>query len=290
MPGLALPRNLVTAARREGRAGWLDTLPAKVVELEQRWSISVGPPFQPGGLTAWVAPAQDGDGRDLVVKLAWRHPETDHEPDALRLWSGHGAVHLYTVEESDDTVALLLERCRTGSTLATRPEPEQDQVIAELLPRLWQRPPAGHRFRPLRVMCEQWAQEFEAKTQSGRSVLDAGLARAGIALFRSLPDSADEARVLCTDLHAGNVLAAQREPWLVIDPNPYVGDPTYDVLQHMLNCPGRLRADPGGLARRMAELTGLDPQRLELWLFARCVQESPNWPRLASVARRIAPR
>ncbi len=53
--------------------------------------------------------------------------------------------------------------------------------------------------------------------------------------------------LLATDLHAGNVLRAEREPWLVIDPKPFVGDPTYDALQHMLNCDDRLRADPVGL-------------------------------------------
>ena len=44
-------------------------------------------------------------------------------------------------------------------------------------------------------------------------------------LFTSLPGTADRRVLLCTDLHAGNVLAAQRRPWLVIDPKPYVGDP-----------------------------------------------------------------
>jgi streptomycin 6-kinase len=39
------------------------------------------------------------------------------------------------------------------------------------------------------------------------------------------------------------VLAARRELWLMIDPKPYVGDPTYDVPQHMVNCDARLRAD-----------------------------------------------
>ncbi len=34
---------------------------------------------------------------------------------------------------------------------------------------------------------------------------------------------------------------------------------------------------------------GLDPQRVLLWLFARCVQESPQWPPLAAVARSLAP-
>ena len=95
--------------------------------------------------------------------------------------------------------------------------------------------------------------------------------------------------LLCTDLHADNVLAAEREPWLVIDPKPYVGDPTYDPLQHLLNCENRLLADPRGLARRMADLLDLDGERLLLWLFARCVQESPDWPVLGEVARRVAP-
>jgi streptomycin 6-kinase len=63
----------------------------------------------------------------------------------------------------------------------------------------------------------------------------------------------------------------------------------YDPLQHMLNCGERLHSDPHGFTRRMAGLLDLDPDRLLLWLFARCVQESPDWPALADVARRIAP-
>jgi streptomycin 6-kinase len=31
---------------------------------------------------------------------------------------------------------------------------------------------------------------------------------------------------------------------VVIDPKPYVGDRTYDALQHMLNCTERLTRDP----------------------------------------------
>ena len=75
----------------------------------------------------------------------------------------------------------------------------------------------------------------------------------------------------------------------MIDPKPYVGDPAYDVVQHLLNCPARLTADPLGLVARLADLLDLDPERLRLWLFARCVQESPDWPNLADIARRLAP-
>ncbi|MGH9184318.1 MAG: aminoglycoside phosphotransferase family protein [Acidimicrobiales bacterium] len=94
---------------------------------------------------------------------------------------------------------------------------------------------------------------------------------------------------MCTDLHAGNVLAAERKPWLAIDPKPYVGDPTYDPLQPLLNCHERLRADPHGLAHGMADLLELDREPLLLWVFARCVQDSPDWPELADIARQLAP-
>jgi streptomycin 6-kinase len=188
------------------------------------------------------------------------------------------------------TSALLLERCHPGIALGqVLPEPEQDEVVAALLQRLWSAPADGYPFRRLQVMCDAWAAEFEDRL-SASVWLDPGLARAGIELFRSLPATAERQVLLCTDLHAGNVLAAQREPWLAIDPKPYVGDPTYDVLQHLLNCEERLVVDPAGLAMRLADLLGLDSDRLIAWLFARCVQESIDQPVLAEVAARIAPR
>ena len=277
------------AAKQDGREAWLATLPIAVAELAEHWSLTVGPPFQPGGQTAWVAPVQDAAGTNMVMKVGWRHPEALHEAEGLRAWGGRGAVRLYATEALGDTVGLLLEVCEPGTPLASRPEPEQDLVVSELLRRLWILPPPGHPFRSLQVMCDQWADEFEMKVAAGRSSLDPGLAREGIGLLRSLPATAEREVLLCTDLHAENVLAAEREPWLVIDPKPYVGDPTYDPLQHMLNCGERLRTEPLGLIARLAALLDLDRERLVLWLFARCVQESPDWPLVADVARRLAP-
>jgi streptomycin 6-kinase len=216
---LRLPRNLVDAADRDGRQAWLATLPDIVRGLEKQWSLTIGPPFQPGGQTAWVGPARDPSRRELVLKVMWRHPEAAHEADGLRVWDGDGAVRLQAVEDFAETQALLLERCLPGTPLAGRPEPEQDVVIASLLPRLWREPP----------------------------------------------------------------------PWLMIAPKPHVGDPTYDVLQHMLNCGERLQANPRRLAGRMADLACLDAERVLLWLFAHCVQESADWPDLALVARRLDP-
>jgi streptomycin 6-kinase len=282
-----LPRNLIADDRRQG---WLAALPGIVNDLVDRWSLDeVGAPFQPGGQTAWVAPVRVGANFDRVLKVGWRHPEAVHEAAGLSAWEGQGSVRLYAAAEFDETIALLLERCVPGTSLAGQPEPDQDLVIAGLLRRLWIEPPPTALFRPLQVMCDEWAAAFEQKVENGGGTDDAGMSREGIRLFRSLPATAERNVLLCTDLHAGNVLTAEREPWLVIDPKPYIGDPTYDVLQHMLNCEERLRADPHGLALRVADLLDLDPERLVLWLFARCVQESPDSPILAEVARRIAP-
>jgi streptomycin 6-kinase len=283
-----LPRNLRDAAIAEGRADWLDTVPSTVAALTERWSLSVAEPFQPGGQTAWVAPARSVQFGPVVLKVAWRHPEADHEADGLEQWNGGGAVRLHASDERDDTIALLLERCVPGISLASRPEAEQDTVIAGLLPRLWREPDPEHRFRPLQVMCDRWADQYE-RNPPPRRPLDPGIANAGVTLFRTLPVSSERSVLLSTDLHAGNVLAAEREPWLAIDPKPYIGDPTYDALQHILNCDRRLAADPRGFADQIAEQLALDTDRLLLWLFARCVIESVEWPALADVARRIAP-
>jgi len=79
--------------------------------------------------------------------------------------------------------------------------------------------------------------------------------------------------LLATDLHAGNVLRAQREPWLVIDPKPFVGDPAYDVTQHLLNCEGRLLNDSSTVIGHLSDLLCLDSRRIKLWLFARLAAE-----------------
>lgn len=274
--------------------GWIANLPALLAEVSERWSLEIGAPYEPGGMCSWVAPAQDKHGTALALKLGIRHYEAEHEIDALRFWNGGGAVKLYDASTTDDTHALLLERCVPGVSLKTTlPEEAQDEVIAGLLRRLHKEPPPGHPFRPLQSMCDEWGAEFAKNAQRYPDKVDAGLVRAGLEIFRSYAATADRHVLLCTDLHGDNVLAAQREPWLAIDPKPYVGDPAYDAAQHMLNCPERLEAAPHALCQRMADRMGLEKERVQTWLFARCVQESYNnepWTqRLAALAPRIAP-
>jgi streptomycin 6-kinase len=284
MPALLARRSAGDPSRRD----WLARLPGFAADIARRWSLDLGEPFQPGGQCAWVAPARAASGARLVLKIGWLHPEAMREADGLRFWAGNGVVHLHAADQRGDAIALLLERCEPGTQLARLPEPDQDPVLCGILRRMWREPAAGHRFSSLAAMCGDWADDFEADHATRPLPLDPGLVRAGLELFRRLPESADRQVVLATDLHAENILAAEREPWLAIDPKPHVGDPTYDVLQHLINCE-RLTTDPVGLATRLAEALDQDPQRLLLWLFARCVLAVRERPALAAVVVRLAP-
>jgi streptomycin 6-kinase len=295
MRSFSIPRCLAeTAAREPGLRDWLPGLPAAVAHFAELWSLRVGEPFQPGGQCAWVAPATDQSGADLVLKVGFGFPGGEERDEAagLRTWAGNGAVRLHAASDTRSTRALLIERCRPGTQLGwALPEPGQDEVVAALLRQLWSAAPGDHPFRPLADMCDAWAAEFEADyaAASPAEQIDPGLARAGSALLRALPHSAEQTALLCTDLHGGNILAARRAAWLVIDPKPYLGDPAYDVVQHMLNCEERLAADPAGLAGRMAGLAGVDAGRVRAWLFARCVCQSVGSPVMQQVAARLAP-
>ncbi len=282
-----IPADLARAAARQGRDDWLAGLPALVTRIAADWQIEIGDPFLPGGETAWVAPARDQAGHDLAVKVGWPHPEAAHEADGLRTWDGAGAIRLYRVKELTEATMLLLERCRPGTQLRAWPPDEHDLVIAGLLRRLWIKPPPGHGFRPLSDMCDYWASRYEQRNPAERSGLTAPLASEGIGLLRELPRSDGDARLLHTDLHAGNVLAAVRAPWLAIDPKPYVGDPAYDVTQHIFNRVFLTGADAGALAARMARLLDLDHGRVLRWLFARAVEASPYWDGMADLAQTL---
>ena len=298
---LTLPANLAAQADLRGRSEWLAALPELVAGARCRLGLDwVGEPFRPGGQTAWVAPVRTAAHGEAVLKLACRHEEAEDEAAGLAAWSGDGAVRLYHAEQIDDrTTLLLLERLRPGHWLLHEPPEHQDEVIAGLLTRLWIEPPAQPSFRPLTTLCDYWAERCERWAQNQgpgqgdghvqRGPVDPGLTRAGIELFRALPREPTEQRLLCTDLHAENVLSARREPWLMVDPKPYLGDPAYDVLQHILNAAARFGREPRALCEWMAALTGLDAERVRLWLFARCVVGALDWPELLDVARQVVP-
>jgi streptomycin 6-kinase len=275
---IRIPQRLIeSCASVPERVAWLDQLPSLVAQLTRRWSISIDEPFEAS--CAWVAPAVRARGTHAVIKISMPHMEAEHEIEGLRVWAGDPTVRLF--EADDDLGAMLLERGTPGTSLRSVSEPEQDQIIAGLLRRLWQVPAAPNVFRPLSLMVVHWCEETRADAARWR---DAALVEDGLRVFDELSSGGDDGVLLATDLHAGNVLRAQREPWLVIDPKPFIGDPAYDATQHLLNCKPRVHADPRGTVTRFAELLDVDSERVRLWLFARVAAE----PREAWDANAVA--
>jgi streptomycin 6-kinase len=268
-------------------AEWLARLPATIRDLERRWSLTLGAPFESQVTGSWVAPVTVGGGTAAVLKIGRPHMEAEHEIDGLRFWDGDATVRLLDADASAG--ALLLERCEPGTPLSVEAESMQDVVVARLLRRLWRSPSSPHPFRPLSAMASYWMNETVAHEERWS---DSGLVREGLRIFRELSQSGPEQVLLATDLHAGNVLRARREPWLAIDPKPFVGDPAYDATQHLLNCRGRLRADPVATIGRFADLVGVDRRRVRLWTFARAAaepREDWNDEALTEIARALAP-
>ena len=265
MHDIPIPERIIANCCQTSKgAAWLDGLPQAITDLKQRWSLTLSPPFEEEASCSWVASCVRRDGTSAVLKIGLPHMEAENEIDGLLFWNGDPTV--FVLEADRELNAILLERCEPGTTLREQPEDEQDQVIAKLLKRLWRTLPDAHPFRPLSEMIAAWAKE--SMEQADR-LPDAGLAKEGLRIFEALLNDAPCDVLLATDLHAGNVLRAQREPWLVIDPKPFYGDPAYDATQHLLNCKERLRSKPISTINRFADLLDVDSERVRLWLFAR---------------------
>jgi len=272
MATLMIPDALRTSCRQSReRMAWLDSLNDVITSLQSRWSLRLGAPFDRDVSCAWVAPGVR-HGAPIVLKIGMPHMEGEDEIAGLRFWNGDPTVHLF---DADDALnAMLLERCMPGDSLRALPESEQDGIIAGLLRRLW-----SHRgntpFRPLQALTAFWTEETMGRESDWA---DPPLVREGLALMRQLASDAPSTVPLATDLHAGNVLSAQRERWLAIDPKPFVGDPAFDATQHLLNCRTRLLTDTIETVNRFSDLAGVDASRVRQWLFARGAAEPrPDW-------------
>jgi streptomycin 6-kinase len=271
---------LIPQSLREGVISWVadgqnwaDSLPTLVEHARQQWELEIGEPFE-GGATAWVAPAERADGSSCVLKLPYPDEESRLEPDALELWDGDGAVRL--LERDAGTRALLLERLRPGTSLFEIADPEEALTLAcGVLRRLWQPAESAHSFITAQASAAHWAVDIERQYAEQGRPFDAALLRAAISAFELLASYEGEAVVLHQDFHRGNVLRAQREPWLVIDPKPLAGERAFDarwLLYDLLYREPRSTLAPAGLLSRLAAELALEAERIRLWTFARAVE------------------
>ncbi|MFF5179371.1 aminoglycoside phosphotransferase family protein [Micromonospora sp. NPDC000316] len=207
-----------------GRA-WLATLPTWLAECAERWSLRLGKPFEYAHASLAV-PADLADGTAAVLKLQYPDDDSRHEADALAHWDGDGAVRL--LAHDPHRRALLVERCRPGTALHQLPMDRALDVTVGLLPRLWRS--AGEPFTPLAAEAAGWIDRMPGNWERAGRPYQRRLLDAALDLLGGLSSSQGEQVLVNQDLHAGNVLAADREPWLVIDPKPLTGEREFSVV------------------------------------------------------------
>jgi streptomycin 6-kinase len=240
---------------------WLERVPELVARWCEEWDLRLGEPYA-SGAGGHTARAELADGTPAVLKLVYPHRESEHEADALELWDGNGAVRV--LARSDDGLAMLIERCVPGTPLAERGAEVSLDVLIALLPRLWVG--GGEPFHTLVDEAAWWVsylprQWDDVRPPYPRRVLDAALDA-----LTSLPPTQGELVLLHQDLHGENVLAAQREPWLVIDPKPLLGEREFAVAPIVRSFElGHSRKDVLHRFDRLTGELGLDRERARGW-------------------------
>jgi streptomycin 6-kinase len=262
---------LAYAGRGPAWATFLERLPALLRELLEEWELT--PDNDPThGYAAVVLPVRTAGGRPAVLKVGWPHEEAEHEHLALQHWHGNGAVQLLRADPR--RFALLLERLHRED-LTELWDLQACEIVAGLYGRLHVAAPP--QLRTLTSYVERWTADLSRLPRS--APVPRRLVEQAVALGRDLAaDPGSTGTMIHGDLHYENVLAGDREPWLVIDPKPVSGDPHYEVAPLLWNRREELAGDVrGGLRRRFlttVDAAGLDEDRARDWVVVRMVHNA----------------
>ncbi|EWT00328.1 kinase [Intrasporangium oryzae NRRL B-24470] len=252
---------------------WIATLPGLLTDLLDEWELEPVERSMWGTCSVAVPvrrlgrPADETEPVDAVLKVTWPHLEAATESLALQTWNGHGAVRL--IRADPGRFAILLERLETRDLTGVDID-EACEVIGDLLATL--RRPAHPRVPSLATWATLKATQLhDAPPVIPRRYLDQASALARELVAR--PPA--EERLLHTDLHYENVLAARRAPWLAIDPKPMAGDVAFEVAPLLWNRADELGTGPQirwSLRRRLeivCERAGIDEGRARAWTIVR---------------------
>lgn len=222
----AIPEGLITAtSHREGAAGdaWLARLPALVEHFLERWACDLdGEPWH--GEVALVIPVRRADG-PAALKISFPHPGNRSEAPALRRFDGRGAIQLF--DSDDGEFALLLERAGQRTLESLDPVEEAIEVAGELARRL--AVPADSTAPALSDTTALWEEQLDRQLAAVTGLVGPSAVDRARQTIRDLGGDTTTT-MFHGDLHFGNILSAERERWLAIDPKGWRGTAAYDAF------------------------------------------------------------
>lgn len=267
---LAIPAAFAEGVRRErGVAGqdWLNCLPAKISKYLEKWNLVLdGEPMH--GYVGVVFPVRQIDST-CALKITWVDDETKDEALALKLWNGNGAVKLIDAAPAEG--ALLLERLNASKHLGQIEIETAIPVAAKLLRRLAISAPAE--ISSLKEEAIDHASTALERWAATKQLVPRHYVQVSVDFARDLEPSIDNL-LINEDLHYENVLGADREPWLVIDPKVVRGDIEYGAFSLLLN---RLELDSTDeeLRKRFQLIVDsalMNASKAKKWIVIRAVQ------------------
>jgi streptomycin 6-kinase len=240
---------------------WLERVPELLAQCVDEWELRLGEPYEPGA-AGYATRVELPDRRAAVLKLIYPDHESEHEADALSLWDGHGAVRL--LARDDARSAMLIERCEPGTALAAAGPDIALDVLIELLPRLWVE--TAEPFHTLEDETARWIEHLPEDWERSSRAPERRLVDAAVDALTSVAQSQGQQVLLHQDLHGDNVLAAEREPWLVIDPKPLLGEREFAVAPIVRSFElGHSKRDALHRLDRLTAELGLDRERARAW-------------------------
>ncbi|MDA0745518.1 MAG: phosphotransferase [bacterium] len=230
-----------TLSKNPEWADWIAELPDIVTTCAKRWNLRIGAPLTEAYAQmsyCYIAPATRSDGTEVILKIgspSQRQGNESRECLALQLCNGHGAVKL--LDHDKELGTLMLERALPGTPLGMYPDDEENTRIAAHMMKVFRRPvPSEHNFRPTVYEIDGFTRLRERSNGTTDPLPEKWVVRAE-RLYDELMATSTETVLLHSDLHHWNILSAEREPWLIIDPKGYFGDPGYEVGAFLANYP-----------------------------------------------------
>ncbi|OSC55795.1 hydroxyurea phosphotransferase [Streptomyces sp. 4F] len=270
-----LTASYATGFGEEGRA-WIAGLPTLAANMLERWVLERDGPAR-AGEASLVLPVLCPDGTPAVLRLQMPRQETTAALIGLRTWNGRGMVRL--LDHDPMSSSMLLERLDGARTLASINDDDVAiSTLAELHTRLVA-VPAPQGLRSLGDIASEMLEQVPQAVKRLADPADRRLLRSWASAVAELTGEPGD-RMLHWDLHYGNVLAARREPWVAIDPEPLAGDPGFDLWPALESRWDDVvaKGDTLRIVRRRFDLLtdalGLDRARATGWTLGRLLQNS----------------